>query len=521
MVVSRGFGICNLPVIPVRSAPTDRSEMTDQLLYGLAMQSPTPLTLDEALSLALTQNLEKINADRDIAISRKRVWESIAMGLPNISSSATYQDYMERPVTIVPATFMGGRPGEFAEVVFGTDQSVASSIKVHQIILDGSYIMGISSARLYNSISELEKEKKESDIISKTVMAYTNVLFAMEQVKILKNNVGILKKNVAHTESMFENGLVEEEALEQLNLTLLSQKGDVKTNQNIVLTAQYPGILTEVYCDEGQHVKKGSILAKIDDGGLGSGIEQVKIELNLAETSYKRQKRLWDKSIGSEIDFLKSKSTYESLQNRYKQVQEQYEKTIIKAPFSGIIDDKITPKGSSLSPGTPVFRIVNLSNMHTEIDVPEKYLTQIKRGMKVEVSIPVIGKIIKSSIRQVGNYINPNNRTFQVEVPIMNREGDVKPNLTAKVKIVDYFKEDAIVIPENLIQVNGDNNKFVYVVNSVSDGHGIVEKVFISNGKHHSGLVEVVSGLHEGKLLILEGAKLVKPGQKVKLLYSE
>ncbi|MCK5815539.1 MAG: efflux RND transporter periplasmic adaptor subunit, partial [Flavobacteriaceae bacterium] len=197
----------------------------------------------------------------------------------------------------------------------------------------------------------------------------------------------------------------------------LELQGNVVTKQNIILYPEYAGTLTGVYVKEGQSVKKGQKLARIDDGGLSQQIAQSEVQLSLAKTTYERQKRLWEQKIGSEIQYLQAESTYKSLENSLKQLQAQLEKTIIRAPFNGIIDDVFTEQGSVVAPGqTQLIRIINLNNMYIETEVPENHLLNITKGKKVEVFFPVLGKTMNTQVRQVGNYINPNNRSFKIEI---------------------------------------------------------------------------------------------------------
>ena len=220
---------------------------------------------------------------------------------------------------------------------------------------------------------------------------------------------------------------------------ILELQGNVTTKDLLVITPEYNGILTNVYVKEGQQVSKGQTLAKIDDGGLSQQLAQLKIQADLAKTTYERQKRLWDQNIGSEIQYLQAKSTYESQQEAVNQMQQQIAKTVVKAPFSGTIDDVITEQGSVVAAGaSPLMRIVNLNNMYIETEVPERYVTDVVKNKDVVVELPVLNKKIDTKIRQAGDVINPANRTFKVEIEVPNKDKSIKPNLTAKLKINDY-----------------------------------------------------------------------------------
>ncbi|MDX8553928.1 efflux RND transporter periplasmic adaptor subunit [Tenacibaculum sp. 1B UA] len=300
----------------------------------------------------------------------------------------------------------------------------------------------------------------------------------------------------------------------------LELQGAVQTKQNVLIYPEMPGLLTRIYVKEGQYVKKGQTLAKIDDGGLANQLAQIEAQAALAETTYKRQKRLWDQKIGSEIQFLQAKTNYEAQTSAVSQLRRQLAKSVITAPFSGVIDDVIKEQGTVVAPGmgSEIFRIVNLKNMYIETDVPESYITSIKKGKNVEVEFPVLGEKLTSKIRQAGNFINPANRTFKVEVEVPNKDGSIKPNLTAKLKINDYSNEKAILIPQSIISENAKGEQYVYVVENIKDQVGTAKQIIITTGKTQGDIIEVLSGIESGTKIIEEGARSVKNGQEVKVL---
>ena len=304
----------------------------------------------------------------------------------------------------------------------------------------------------------------------------------------------------------------------------LELQGDVKTKQNVLIYPEMAGTLQRVYVKEGQRVSKGQLLATIDDGGMSSQVSQLKTQAELAKTTYERQKRLWEQKIGSEIQFLQAKSSYEATENAVKQAQSQLGKSTIRAPFSGIIDDVIKDQGTVVSPGpgAEVFRIVNLSDMYIEVDVPESYLGGIEKGKAAVVYFPILGDTIISEIRQTGNFINPSNRAFSVEIPVPNKKGNIKPNLSAKVSLNDYSSENAITIPQSIISENAEGEQYVYVATK-SDGENtaVVNRKIIVTGKTQGSLVEVLSGVSDGDELVEEGARSVKDGQNVEILNNQ
>jgi len=293
-------------------------------------------------------------------------------------------------------------------------------------------------------------------------------------------------------------------------------QGNVETDQNVVLNAEYSGVLTNVYVKEGQRVSKGQRLAKIDDGGLSSQVAQQEAQMALAQTTFERQQRLWEQKIGSEIQFLQAKTNYESAKNVTQQLRSQLSKTVITAPFSGVVDEIISDPGQVVVPGqTPIIRLVNLSNMYVKASIPETYLTNIKKGTQVKVNLASINEEFTGTVRQVSNYINPNNRSFDIQIEIPNKDGLVKPNLIATVNVNDYSAENVITVPENILQENAAGETIAYLYQAVNDSVGVAKRVLLETGLSYENHTEVKSGLKKGDTIIKEGAKTLRDGQKV------
>ena len=297
----------------------------------------------------------------------------------------------------------------------------------------------------------------------------------------------------------------------------LELQGSVTTKDLLVIYPEFSGTLTDVFVKEGQTVKKGQLLAKVDDGGLSQQLGQLQIQFELAKTTFDRQQRLWNQKIGSELQFLQAQSNYQAQAKAVSQLQKQIEKTSVRAPFSGTIDDVITEQGSVVGAGqSQLMRIVNLDRMYIETDVPEKYINHISKNKKVQVEFPVLGKSMNSIVRQVGNYINPANRTFKIEIPIPNKDKNIKPNLTAKLRINDYSNQRALLIPQGIISENANGEQFVYVIKN--ENATIAKKIIIKTGKTQGDIIEILSGLSDGDEIISEGARSVTDGQTVKIL---
>jgi membrane fusion protein (multidrug efflux system) len=308
---------------------------------------------------------------------------------------------------------------------------------------------------------------------------------------------------------------------EQVFTHYVELQGNVQTKQNILIYPEMPGILQSVLVKEGQQVVKGQILAKIDDGGMSQQLAQLETNAQLAKTTYERQKRLWEQKIGSEIQFLQTKTSFETQQSAVEQLKSQLGKATIKAPFSGIIDAIFKERGTVVAPGTgaEIFRIVNLSNMYIETEVPETYIGSITKNKKVEVNFPVLGETLSSKIRQVGNFINPNNRSFKIEIDVPNLSGNVKPNLTARLKLNDYTSENAILIPQSIISENAKGDQFIYIITDKNENNeAVAERLIIETGKTQGDMIEVTKYLLANAEIIMEGARSVNNGQVVKVI---
>ncbi len=344
-----------------------------------------------------------------------------------------------------------------------------------------------------------------------------------EQQKALEAQISLLDSAISALDDNAKLPLV---STLQVNTSrfdhYLELQGDVMTDENVLIYPEMPGTLYKIYVKQGQRVKKGQLLAAIDDGGLSSQLAQLKTQASLAKTTFERQKRLWDQNIGSEIQYLQAKSTYESQESAVKQLQSQLGRTQIRAPFSGVIDDVIKDQGTVVSPGpgSEVFRIVNLRDMYVKVDVPEAHLPTVTPNKMVQVYFPVLGDSVTTKVRETGNFINPGNRSFSVEIPVPNKNGKVKPNLTATVKINDYTSEEAILIPQSVVSENAEGEQYVYVIDDSNAQEIIAKKVIIATGKTQGDFVEVLEGIAAGNKLIVEGARSVRDNQQVKVIPS-
>ncbi len=384
------------------------------------------------------------------------------------------------------------------------------------------YIISIIAFAFILTSCNSEKKQSVEEVIAtnnlEKIRAKKNLLD--EQQQLISSELKQLDAKIKELDPLEKVPLVTTFSAKEVAFThYLELQGNVSTKQNLIIYPEFSGVLTQVYVKEGQLVSKGQILAKIDDGGLSQQLAQLQIQADLAKTTFDRQERLWNQKIGSEIQYLQAKSSYEAQSRAIKQLNQQIEKTVVRAPFSGSIDDVITDQGSVVAPGqSQLFRIVNLKDMYIEADVPERYISDVTSGKEVMVEFPILGKTIDSKVRQAGNFINPANRTFKVEVAIPNYDGNIKPNLTAKLKINDYNNNKAILIPQSIISENAEGEQYVYTITNKNGDKGIAKQVIIETGKTQGDYIEILSGLVHEDEIIDEGARSVKDGQEIKIL---
>lgn len=296
----------------------------------------------------------------------------------------------------------------------------------------------------------------------------------------------------------------------------LDIQGNVDTKENILVQPEMPGTLTALTVKAGQRVGKGQILGRVDDGGMSQQVASIETQYQLAKTTFERQKNLWNQKIGSEIQFLQAQTQMISLQKQVAQARAQLAKTIIRAPFSGTIDEVFVERGQVVSASPQgLMRIVNLSQMYVSTTVPESYIGKLKVGTMVDVYLTSLGKTYKGRVRQVGNYINPNNRSFGIEVSVPNPDNLLRPNQVAKLKIIDYTNPKAIVVPTNVVQEDADGNKFVFVVANANGKTGTAKKVLVEVGKSSDNVTEITSGLTANDVVVTEGVNTISEGMKL------
>ena len=341
------------------------------------------------------------------------------------------------------------------------------------------------------------------------------------------------------------SGFVQAKKLEISNFVhSIEIQGNVTTDQDVMVQPQFAGTLS-LYVKRGQNVGRGQVIGRVADGGLRDQYQQALISVstikaqllaaqsnaNLARIAYEKQSALWKQKIGSEFQYLQAKTNYEAAQKNISGLQSQVAatqkaadavkanlaKTAIVAPFSGVIDDVITENGQVVSPGTNIVKLISLGTMRVEAKVPETYLASVRRGTPVKIFLPTLNKTLNSSVRLVGNYIDPATRTFVIEIPISSEGGVVKPNLLAQVHIQDYVNPNAIQVPAQYVYEDAAKRKYVFIAINVNGQNAVAKKVVVNVGEKSENELEITTGLNAGDVIILDGSKNLTDGQKIKI----
>ena len=332
-----------------------------------------------------------------------------------------------------------------------------------------------------------------------------------------------LKKISAKLESLNPNKnlrLVEvEEASKENFKTFFNVQGDVTTDQNILLNAEFSGMIKNIYVEEGDVVNEGDIIARIDDAGLTERIDELKNRLSLAKTTYERRKRLWEKNIGSEIEYLQAETEYNSLKQNISQVRKELEKTALRAPFNGEIDDVLAEVGEMATPGAkPIVRLTSLEHLYIEASVPENYMGNIRKGTPVKVNSKASGISFETTIARVANTIRESNRSFRIRIDIpKDVDHQLKPNMVLKLTINNYDKDEAFVIPESILQENTSGEPYIFKVKEDDNDQLKADLTLVELGKSYNGEIEIIKGIRTGDKIVIEGAKGLRKDQEVKV----
>ncbi|MBK3519776.1 efflux RND transporter periplasmic adaptor subunit [Carboxylicivirga marina] len=343
-----------------------------------------------------------------------------------------------------------------------------------------------------------------------------------EQLKEYKKELSELKKNIAKLEK--ELSLDRKESVINVVATAIEEglyehfvdvTGKVKADKNIVISPETAGKIISINVKEGDRVKRGTILARLNTEMTQRSLRQIEINLQLATTTYERQADLWEQNIGSEMEYLQAKSSKEALEQQKEALEAQLDLAVIRAPIDGVVDEIIQRQGEMAGPQLPFARLVNIDHVYITADVSEIYLQQIKAGDRVDVEFPVIEKQINARIYRSSAVIDPASRTFRVRIDMTNKANDVKPNMLAILKLSTFVAEDAIIVPSILVKKDF-SGEFIFVAEEV-EGKLRAKKRYIETGIKDNNNTLVTNGIQPGDKVITKGYAQVVDGSAISI----
>ncbi|MEI8226281.1 MAG: efflux RND transporter periplasmic adaptor subunit [Bacteroidota bacterium] len=293
-------------------------------------------------------------------------------------------------------------------------------------------------------------------------------------------------------------------------------QGKLDGDQNAGVFAEAPGTISAKYADVGQRVVKGQVLAQVDDQQYRSQLESLQTQYKFATEMFDKQQRLWNQKIGSEVQYLQSKTTKESLEQQITSLKQQIEKFKIKSPIDGIIEECNIKVGGVVSPDPRLaaYRVVEFKNLKVIAEVSEAYSSRVQKGDKLIVLFPDANKQVETEVFFVSKYINPINRTFLIETKINSTSPDLKANMIAIIQINDYHSDNSILLPMNVIQTD-QAGSYVYVVRS-RDKYSAAFKQPVVIGNSYNGVAEIIQGLKVGDRVISVGYQELVDGEYIR-----
>lgn len=278
----------------------------------------------------------------------------------------------------------------------------------------------------------------------------------------------------------------------------------VVTSKNIVMvTPQMGGAITGLFLKEGQMIKKGQLVATVDNSVMKESLTEIKTQLDLVTTLFNKQKTLWDQQIGTEVQYLQAKANKESLEKRIVTMNTQMGMSRVYAPISGTVEKVMQKSGEMGMPGVPMAQIVNVSDLKIMAKIGDTYVGSVKKGDAITVKFPDIDKKFTTRISLVNALIDPASRTFGIEANIPNLGGSLKPNQVAIININDLSKSNSLVVSQNIVQKT-EGGDLVYVA-VVENGKKIAKSRTVKTGISYNGNIEILEGLTSGEMVITQG----------------
>lgn len=297
----------------------------------------------------------------------------------------------------------------------------------------------------------------------------------------------------------------------------ITVQGNVETDQDVLLSSEAGGLLTSISVKEGQRVSQGQVLATVDASIISSNIQELQTQLEHANYMFEKQKELKAKNLGTEFDYQNAESQVKAIQAKIKSLSTQRGKAVLTAPFSGTIDKIFAKNGQMTTPGNPILRLVNNSKIEITADVSEKHLAHVKVGTPIEVTFPnFTDTTVNLKITNVGNYIEPTNRTFRIMSEIPNNKV-LLPNMLAEVHITDFNVDSALVIPSASIMKSQNNEDYIFVASKKGEAYE-VKKVVVELIERYNGdaMIANTNAIQPGTMIVVEGNRGIVEGDKVR-----
>ena len=293
-------------------------------------------------------------------------------------------------------------------------------------------------------------------------------------------------------------------AIEAQNFKHFVEAQGVVTSKNIVMvTPQMGGAITGLFLTEGQMIKRGQLVATIDNSVMKESLVEIKTQLDLVTTLFNKQKTLWDQQIGTEVQYLQAKANKESLEKRIGTMNTQMSMSKVYAPISGTVEKVMQKSGEMGMPGAPMAQIVNVSDLKIVAKVGDTYVGSVKKGDAITVKFPDINKEFTTKISLVNALIDPASRTFGIEANIPNLGGSLKPNQVAIININDLSKGNSLIVSQNVVQKT-EAGDLVYVA-VVENGKKVAKARTVKTGIAYDGKIEILEGLTAGEMVITQG----------------
>lgn len=330
----------------------------------------------------------------------------------------------------------------------------------------------------------------------------TDLSALQAEIKKLKDEIAELNPNQAVLDK-----LVTTINLKRSDFTRFVEiQGNVESKESVMASSEVGGRIIRLNAEEGRPIRRGQLVAKIDLESIDKQIAEIKTSLDLANDLYNRQKRLWDQNIGSEVQFLQAKNNKERLEKSLETLAFQQTKANVYAPISGVVNMIFAEQGEMAGPGAPIIEILDTRKIKVVAAVPETYLKAIKKGANVKVKFPALDLEKEAKISMISNTINPANRTFKIEVNMVNNNGLLKPNLLAIMMVSDFSQNDVVTVPVEVVQQEINGNDYVMIAQPDNDGWQ-AQKVYVQTGESYEGNVIITEGLKGDEKLIMEGSR--------------